>query len=343
MVLLTSSTVSVMISSGVVCIFTFLLFLSGYVLQQQSVRSIREAIRRPPEPKPVPTLPPRFWQEENDTMSVALEEPADGLESVVGGQRLIDPIQVAVVEQGQNQAVDGRPTDEQTLQRLAYILALEEPSHLCSAFLFAKQQRAASRLSVEPSIVLLYPTTWESNSSPLYTSALASMRQMQELYNLLYRPVHIRAQVSVRSQLLGELQWKRWDYDQALYLRLPGMIIDNKALDAALASPDTRGAWTPLNKSSGDDPDVLLLTSRGLQSPRGAMRKLVVSDASNGFKKDDQANSQASRRDAAYVLFGDQKSDGADDIGWYRDVRQRFDQGTKSVCEASGLMEHASV
>ncbi|KAJ5908506.1 hypothetical protein N7495_001188 [Penicillium taxi] len=48
MVLLTSSTVSAILSMGVIALFTILLFLAGYVLQQQSVKSIQIALR-PPE------------------------------------------------------------------------------------------------------------------------------------------------------------------------------------------------------------------------------------------------------------------------------------------------------
>jgi hypothetical protein len=45
MVLLTSSSVSAIVSMGVICIFTALLFLSGYVLQQQSVKNIQHALK----------------------------------------------------------------------------------------------------------------------------------------------------------------------------------------------------------------------------------------------------------------------------------------------------------
>jgi hypothetical protein len=60
MVLLTSSSISVAISSAVVCLFTFLLFLSGYVVQQQTVRSLQAALH--PPPMPTPTLPTYFQQ-----------------------------------------------------------------------------------------------------------------------------------------------------------------------------------------------------------------------------------------------------------------------------------------
>ena len=69
MVLLTSSTVTVLLSSALVTTFTFLLFLSGYVLQQQTVAQLREALH--PPPLPTPTLPVYFPDIEiNETVSV---------------------------------------------------------------------------------------------------------------------------------------------------------------------------------------------------------------------------------------------------------------------------------
>ncbi|CAN8100418.1 unnamed protein product [Discula destructiva] len=58
MVLLTSSQVSVAISSAIVVSFTTALFLSGYVIQQRTVRNLRAAIR--PENSPQLILPDRF-------------------------------------------------------------------------------------------------------------------------------------------------------------------------------------------------------------------------------------------------------------------------------------------
>ncbi|OCT44655.1 hypothetical protein CLCR_06075 [Cladophialophora carrionii] len=336
MVLLTSSTVSAIVSGGVVCLFTFLLFLSGYVLQQQSVRSIQEAIRRPPEPQPVPTLPPQFREPENDTFGVVLEKPEGDADSVVGSRGpWADSIQVPVVAATQEQ----NPRKDSPPQRLAYIFALEEPSHLCSALLFAKQQRSTSRLPKEPSIVLLYPSTWESDSSTLFTSALSFMRDVQELYDVVYRPVQIRDAWNTRALLLGELQWGRWDYDQALYLRSPGMVLDIQSLDTTLASLDTRQSWAPLNPSSGDNPEVLLRTPRGLQSPRGPTRKLVLSAIQQNEEAGENGESaELLRRDSAYVLFDDQHLSVEDQTELYNDLKQQFNKGRRTVCEGSGLL-----
>ncbi|KAB5560202.1 hypothetical protein GE09DRAFT_82328 [Coniochaeta sp. 2T2.1] len=58
--LLTSSQVSIAVSSSVVVVFTAALFLSGYAIQQRTLRDLREAIKPSPRPKPQIFLPDRF-------------------------------------------------------------------------------------------------------------------------------------------------------------------------------------------------------------------------------------------------------------------------------------------
>ncbi|KAI1417279.1 hypothetical protein F5Y13DRAFT_152391 [Hypoxylon sp. FL1857] len=60
--LLTSSQVSVLISSGIVVLCTAALFLSGYAIQQRTLRDLRSAIKINREPRPSPKiyLPDRF-------------------------------------------------------------------------------------------------------------------------------------------------------------------------------------------------------------------------------------------------------------------------------------------
>ncbi|KAI4593644.1 hypothetical protein KJ359_009128 [Pestalotiopsis sp. 9143b] len=62
MVLLTSSQVSVALSSLIVISCTTALFLSGYVIQQRTLRDLRKAIRPDPRPSPKIYLPDRFKQ-----------------------------------------------------------------------------------------------------------------------------------------------------------------------------------------------------------------------------------------------------------------------------------------
>ncbi|KAI0837970.1 hypothetical protein F5Y06DRAFT_58488 [Hypoxylon sp. FL0890] len=60
--LLTSSQVSVLLSSGIVVLCTAALFLSGYAIQQRTLRDLRSAIKINREPRPSPKiyLPDRF-------------------------------------------------------------------------------------------------------------------------------------------------------------------------------------------------------------------------------------------------------------------------------------------
>jgi hypothetical protein len=80
MVLLTSSSISVAISSGVVFLFTFLLFLSGYVVQQQTVRSLQAALHPPPQPSS--TLPVYFQH----VRELEKSERANETENVAAGE-----------------------------------------------------------------------------------------------------------------------------------------------------------------------------------------------------------------------------------------------------------------
>ncbi|KAK1779984.1 hypothetical protein QBC45DRAFT_120268 [Copromyces sp. CBS 386.78] len=58
--LLTSAQVSIAFSSGIVFIFTAALFLSGYAIQQRTVRDLRQAIKPTPRPSPRTYLPDQF-------------------------------------------------------------------------------------------------------------------------------------------------------------------------------------------------------------------------------------------------------------------------------------------
>lgn len=78
--LLTSGQVSVAVSSGVVILFTALLFFSGYVIQQRTLRDLRIAIKPSPRPSPKIFLPDRFQRsttELEDGTIVAVEDDYD--------------------------------------------------------------------------------------------------------------------------------------------------------------------------------------------------------------------------------------------------------------------------
>ncbi|KAI1662411.1 hypothetical protein F4813DRAFT_107742 [Daldinia decipiens] len=64
--LLTSSQVSVLISSGIVVLFTAALFLSGYAIQQRTLRDLRAAIKPNRIPRPSPKV---YFPEHRDSPS----------------------------------------------------------------------------------------------------------------------------------------------------------------------------------------------------------------------------------------------------------------------------------
>ncbi|KAI1392092.1 uncharacterized protein F4822DRAFT_389610 [Hypoxylon trugodes] len=81
--LLTSSQVSVLISSGIVVLCTAALFFSGYAIQQRTLRDLRSAIQinRAPRPSPKIYLPDRFKRsttELEDGTVVDVDDPRLG-------------------------------------------------------------------------------------------------------------------------------------------------------------------------------------------------------------------------------------------------------------------------
>ena len=366
MVLLTHSTVSIILTTGVICLFTFLLFLCGYVLQQQTVRSLQEALRHPRVPErygPIPTLPAGFG-EGKDVLGAVIGEPIQ--------QIVVPDILGAAVEEGEIQRSDLEATNESVLAEenvpdstlgkqapmlditmppidqpaaaepsipelssLAYMLTIPQPSTICSAILFARQQRLTSTLQSRPDIIFLYPSHWESNLSPQYISALTLMRDVQADYSITYHPVQMSpvwSGVDVNAHLLGELQMRRWDFDRMLYLKSPGLATDTAVLDSALLKSDIETNWAPLAASAGMDPEALMYgRGKGLMMPKGEMRSLTFNAAIGAG--DHLAGS------AAWVLFDDEAMhDGRSVDAWSSGMFERLESGRRDVCEGRGLL-----
>ena len=168
------------------------------MLQQRTVRSLQEALRQPPESKPIPTLPPQFAIPDEllgDDNSQRVERVTVGsYEEQESGKDVISVDGSSVIDVAstpdQNPLPTGSPRPQANLQAesLAYILTLHEPSDLCSAAMFARQQRSSSTLPSRPAMIWLYPSSWETSPSPLHIAALTFLRDIQEEYSLLYHP-----------------------------------------------------------------------------------------------------------------------------------------------------------
>ena len=312
---------------------------------------------------PVPTLPAGFG-EGKDILGVVLEEPVQ--------QIVVPDILGAAVEEGQLQGPSVEATNESVLEEenvagsilekqapmlditmppieqpapaellipeissLAYMLTIPQPSTICSAILFARQQRLSSTLPSPPDIIFLYPSHWESNPSPQYISALTLMRDVQTDYSITYHPVQMSpawSGVDVNAHLLGELQMRRWDFDRMLYLKSPGFAVDTALLDSALLKSDTEMSWAPLAASAGMDPDMMMYgRGKGLMMPKGEMRSLT----SNAMTR--QVDNE--RKGAAWLLFDDEAMhQGRTVDAWSSGMLEKLESGKRDVCEGRELL-----
>ncbi|KAI1631261.1 hypothetical protein F4809DRAFT_180554 [Biscogniauxia mediterranea] len=107
--LLTSSQVSVLLSSGIIVLCGFALFISGYVIQQRTLRDLREAIRPNRIPRPSPKIYPpdqdqlssshkkRPITELDDGTKIALDIPGSEEEGQSGEEAVAEDQNVIVV------------------------------------------------------------------------------------------------------------------------------------------------------------------------------------------------------------------------------------------------------
>jgi hypothetical protein len=251
---------------------------------------------------------------------------------------------LATGEPKKSESSDRSQVVSENFDSLAYFLSLPEPEDLCSAALFARQQRESSNLPRKPAIVFLYPSVWETSLSPVHVAALTFLREIQEEYDLIYHPVEIStvwSGVGTNSQLLGELQRNRWSYDRALYLKTPGMATDLSTLDQTLRQSQVKKSWAPITASAGHDPDMLFWSrKKGLLMPRGEMRKLTVSamtSHSNHHAAEMDVEVQA--KSAAYVLFDDEELDHRrTEKEWYGGLFEKFERERSGICKGWGLL-----
>jgi hypothetical protein len=252
---------------GVVCIFTLLLFLSGYVLQQQSVKSIQHAIRPPP-----------------DTAS----ESRHGYPGSTFQKRDSSD---SDLDSGDDQDTPRASRDRNSGSRgnFAYLQLLSEPdpSDICSAVLFFKQL-ATNGTSVQDRL-FMYPQEWDRMSAKQLgksaSAALSILRAASIKYGIWLLPIDMTAATSAgysatntKVLRLGQIQFMQ--YDSVLYVQTPGMILDTERLDDVLFSRTLPGrhdknrpesfnneAWIPMPlraNREADLPPVYLITVNNL-------------------------------------------------------------------------------
>ncbi|KAL3433795.1 hypothetical protein BDV09DRAFT_171290 [Aspergillus tetrazonus] len=274
MVLLTHSTVSVILSTGVVSIFTFLLFLSGYALQQQSVRTIQHVIRPPEHPK--------VYKRSQDPQS----------DFGIGAELEETP-------QVQTKITPGAEGNYAYLQ----LLSDPDPSNICSAILFFKQ--LSTNESAIHDRLFMYPSYWDTMTlSKPVSVALSLLRAASLKYDIWLLPIDMSAATSAgymatdtKLLRLGQIQFMQ--YDGVLYLQTPGLLLDSAKLDSMLLSRPlplrhdknrvesyNNEAWIPMPLRAERDanlPPVYLVTVNSIENGNIEARGHIPNLALEGF------------------------------------------------------------
>ncbi|GAB7360109.1 hypothetical protein MBLNU230_g7872t1 [Neophaeotheca triangularis] len=229
--LLTQSQVSVVVSSIVVFVFTFLLFISGYILQQQTVQELQQAIKpRLPPPPPSLALDSHVKPLAEDLERSRLFGGSLGSKGHVAYQKFVK------LEQNPSHNVDWK--------RLAHIQLVRNHHDVCNALmLFGELHRSRSPARR----VLLFPQAWalENNVGkgdildPFLDITRRLLRSAARRYKVELRPT---APVIDGNDDEGRPEvyslasaYALSDFDRVMSIETPGLIRDASPLDAALA------------------------------------------------------------------------------------------------------------
>ncbi|KAI4278485.1 MAG: hypothetical protein LQ337_000968 [Flavoplaca oasis] len=252
--LLTSGQISMAISSSVVFMFTFLLFLSGYVLQQQTVRSLQAIIKPQPVvvPPPSPVLAKHFGTPPGHSFYdkyLASNRPKGGWAKV------------------------------------AYVQLVREHLHLCNAvMLFAvldDQESMAQR-------VIVYPKEWDATTQeapdPQIETSKRLLRDAAKRYKAMLQPVEPMLEAGGHSMfpLAGLLSLTA--YNRVIHLIPSGLVIDASGLDHLFTLPmESDMIGISAGKADGaTSPSVVLL-----KPSKDAFRTTMESLAGTKYDEDE--------------------------------------------------------
>ena len=316
-ILLSQSQVSVALSSAIVIAFTFLLFFSGYILQQRTITGLQETLR----PRLPP--PPSILQVQDDHLSV---QPS----RLFGKEGKIAYTNLHAAEPASAKV---------NWQRLAHIQLARNHHDVCNAIMILADLH---RLKSPARRVLLFPQAWAQEkegkkgeiSDPYLDTSRRLMRMAARRYGVELRPM-MPADGEEAYSLASA--YGQTDFDRVLSIETPGLLLDATPLDAVLAftEPAALGMlhdtidgdgvhaedlllMTPdSNLSASNDtsllassPTPLLLAS---STPDQALVRSIglLHDASRDF------NSTAFLSGVAYLRFSDPKLPGPEyDVPW---------------------------
>lgn len=347
MVLLTSGTISVAISSSIIGLFTFLLFLSGYVLQQQSVRNIQAALPKYTQPASTPTLPSPFPDARVATSSSTIYTDTDPESTSSPFDTLPN-----YKHHFQQAPISGSATSSpNSANKQAYLQILTQPStaDICSTLLFA--QTVSTNSSLHTDRIVVYPESWDLNSPTAnIAAALRMLRVSSEKYNLIIYPMDMsdpRDRHQLTMRFLRKVATRIAAYERILYLQSPGVVVDVQKLDQLVQLPDdadkssqpsSKSSWwvrrkkkqetaskwarTPLSVTVTDLPSAVLILSKYLRPgvlvshsytlPSSTVRTYVHSVMgalkSVGTSDHQQKKDHAAGREQGYVYFEKNKN-----------------------------------
>ncbi|KAL1301462.1 hypothetical protein AAFC00_005712 [Neodothiora populina] len=238
--LLTSGQVSVLLSSTIVCTFTLLLFLAGYVLQQQTLHALQATLRprNPTDPRSNSVL--------DNSPQVPLSDTLQS-SSKFGGS-LNSPGRAAYQAHvsSHHKPTDAHVETAPDWTRLAHVQLVKTHESVCnSIMLFSAlhRQRSPARR------ILLFPATWATDLNPVaggsYDPFILSTRRLLKLaarrYRVELRPISplLEDEISrddAQSYSLASVFALR-DLDRVMIVQTPGLLLDDGAelLDQTLA------------------------------------------------------------------------------------------------------------
>ena len=198
----------------VVFIFTSILFLSGYVLQQQTVRSIQAVIHPPADSVAISqTLPPAHTS--------AFIDP-----SRLQGQRALRTDRV----------LPSRPSP------VAYIQLVRTPQAVCDAIIAFAEIELQGSLAQK---ILLYPREWDAGTTIGKSEdkhleiSIRLIKKASLQYGVSFYPmdrlVEEATTLEAAYPLQGLLSLSK--YERLLLLKPNGLVVDTKVLDTLFSTP----------------------------------------------------------------------------------------------------------
>lgn len=330
--------------TNLVVVFTIVLFIAGYALQQQTVRGIQQSLR------PIVPPPPQIHVDQTPLASILKSSRAFGGSVGSGGhvayQQYVGP---------------KAETTSVNWDRLAHVQLVSNHHSVCNAVMLFGELH---RLKSPAKRVFLFPKAWALENKagkgetvdPYLATSRRLLRMAARRYGVELLPIAPTvkgADEDAESSYSVASLYAMTDYERVLLLSTPGVILDATPLDSVLAYAPT----APLAQLQRDDvggvnetdltlamPDAeahaALLKAAKLSPSPDALSPDVFSDtlildsSTDGTKlvasistlhdETTDFNATAYLSSAAYIRFSDPKLPGPEyDVPWSDKLRAR--------------------